>query len=158
MCYHLWEWGIAGERCVYIISSLGALSDLSYLGPETRENCSIFGMGSSGMLLSGSSELWRSRQRNIRMPGWISTNVFLVAKFCRVQVLYIGNTEVFAYCIHEWHTSRTSSTSCVLMCTVRSAWHIVTTWWRVTFWGSILLRIRADAHLFIGWGFFWRIA
>jgi hypothetical protein len=46
--YHLREWGISQERCVYLIL-LSYLIDLCYLGPGTIRNCSISNMHSSGM-------------------------------------------------------------------------------------------------------------
>jgi len=55
--YHLQEWGIVGEWCVYAIPLSHNLSDLSYLGPGTLESCSIFGMHSSRTLLSKYLEL-----------------------------------------------------------------------------------------------------
>jgi DDE superfamily endonuclease len=50
--YHLREWGIVGEWCVYAIPLSCNLSDLSYLGPGTLESCPIFGMHSFRTLLS----------------------------------------------------------------------------------------------------------
>jgi hypothetical protein len=55
--YHLQEWGIAGEWCVYAIPLSCNLSNLSYLGPGTLESCSIFGIHSSRTLLSEYLEL-----------------------------------------------------------------------------------------------------
>ena len=57
MCYHLQEWGIVTERCVYIISAACAQSNQSYLGFETPESYSITGMCNYGMSLSESLEL-----------------------------------------------------------------------------------------------------
>ena len=54
--YHLWEWGMAHERCVYLIFLSCALIDLCYLDPGTTRNCSIFDTLSSGTSLSASSE------------------------------------------------------------------------------------------------------
>jgi len=55
--YHLREWGIAAERCVYIISMSCAQSNQSYPGPRTPESYSITGTRNSGMSSSGSLEL-----------------------------------------------------------------------------------------------------
>jgi len=57
MHYHLWEWGIVAEWCVYIISMSCAQSNQSYPGPGTPESYSITGTCNSRMSLSGSSEL-----------------------------------------------------------------------------------------------------
>ena len=57
MPYHLREWGIMAEQCIYIISTSYAQSNQSYPGPGTPESYSITGTHNFRMSLSGSSEL-----------------------------------------------------------------------------------------------------
>jgi hypothetical protein len=54
--YHLREWGIGNERCVYLIFPSYTFIDLCYLGLGTTKNSSIFGTRSSGMSSSASLE------------------------------------------------------------------------------------------------------
>jgi len=54
--YHLREWGMRNEWCVYLICPSCAVLDLCYPGPGTTRNSSTFGMHSSGMSSSASLE------------------------------------------------------------------------------------------------------
>jgi hypothetical protein len=56
VCYHLREWGMGNEWCIYLIFPSHAIVDLCHLGPGTTRNSSTFGMHNSGMSLNASSE------------------------------------------------------------------------------------------------------